>query len=97
MNYQELIDKIAESRNIMDTDAKKNVEGIFDTHKDEPGNDIGVSIPEFGTYTTMEKDSSIVYSPHHKKYMIIPPQWVVDFTPSFSLKNNLKLQEPGDE
>lgn len=97
MTYQELIDNIPESRNIPNTDAKKNVQGIFDTLKDETGNDIGVSIPEIGTFTTIEKDLIKVYSYRHKKYMIIPPKRAVDFTSSFSLKNNLKLREPGDE
>ncbi|CAN5202554.1 hypothetical protein BH23BAC3_BH23BAC3_16240 [soil metagenome] len=97
MTYQELIDKIAESRNIPKTEAREVLEGIFDTLTDELRNGVGVSIPKFGTFKTRKRDSRKVYSPHHKKYMIVPPKRVVDFTPSSSLKDNLKYQEPDDE
>lgn len=97
MTYQNLIDKLAESRNIPKTEAKVVLEGIFDTLKVELGNGVGVSIPKFGTFKTRKKESRKVFSPHHKKHMIVPPKRVVDFTPSASLKNNLKHQEPGDE
>ena len=64
---------------------------------DELENDIGVSIPGLGTFKTKTREERKVYSPHHESYMMIPPKRVVDFTPSSSLKDNLKFVETGDE
>lgn len=97
MTYHELIAQVAESRDIPKTEAKNVMDGIFNTLKEELGKGVGVSIPELGTFKTKKRDSRRVYSPHHKKYMIIPPKQVVDFTPSVNLKDNLKFKEPEDE
>lgn len=97
MTYQELIDKLAESRDISKREAKEMAEGIFDTLKFELGKGVGVSIPQLGTFTVATKESRKVYSPHHKKYMIVPPKRVVDFTPSAGLKDKLKFLELNNE
>lgn len=97
MTYQELIDKIANSRDIPKTEAKEMVEGIFGTLKDELGRGIGVSVPGLGTFKAKTRESRKSYSPHHEKQMIIPPKRVVDFSPSANLKEKLKFTEPGDE
>jgi len=97
MTYQELIDKLAQSRNISKREAKEMVEGIFNTLKQELGTGVGVSIPNLGTFATKTKESRKVYSPHHKKYMIVPPRRVVDFSPSVGLKDKLKFLELNNE
>lgn len=97
MTYQELIDTLADSRDIPKTEAKEMVEGIFGTLKEELGRGRGVSVPGLGTFKTKTRESRKIYSPHHKKEMMIPPKRVVDFSPSVNLKEKLKFTEPGNE
>jgi len=94
MTYLELIDSIADSRDISKKEAKEIVEGIFGTLSDELSSGRGVSIPGLGTFTVKTKDARKSYSPHHEKYMMLPPKRVVEFSPSSGLKENLKFPEP---
>lgn len=97
MTYGQLIERIADEREISKTRAKMMLEGLFDTLAKSLSEGKGVSIPEIGTFKTKTRESRIIYSPHHNKKMIAPPKRVVDFTPSSRLKENLKFVEPGDE
>ncbi|REL37622.1 HU family DNA-binding protein [Rhodohalobacter sp. SW132] len=97
MTYRELIDTVADSRDISKKEAKEIIEGIFGTLTDELGNGRGVSIPGLGTFSVNTRDARKSYSPHHEKYMMLPPKRVVNFSPSAGLKETVKFPEPDDE
>jgi len=97
MTYKELIDRVAENRDIPKTQAREMVETIFDVLGDVLTNEKGVSIPGLGTFKTKTKEERKVYSPHHETFIMVPPKRVADFTPSSNLKDNLKFVEAGDE
>lgn len=97
MTYKELINRVAESRDIPKAQAKEFIESVFDVIGDVLENGNGVSVPDLGTFKTKTKDERKVYSPHHETFILAPPKRVVDFAPSSSLKDNLKFVEAGDE
>lgn len=97
MTYKQLINQIAEIRDIPKSQAKELLEGLFGTLYEELGKGRGVSIPELGTFNTKTRDSRKVYSPHHETFIMVPPKRVVEFTPSVNLKESLKFVETGDE
>lgn len=97
MTYKELIHNLAETRGIPKSQTKEILEAVFSVLQDELGDGRGVSIPDLGTFKTQTKESRKVYSPHHESYMMVPKKRVVDFSPSISLKENLKFVEPDDE
>lgn len=97
MTYKELIDRVAEIRDIPKNKARELINGVFDVLGDELANEKGVSIPGLGTFKTKTKEERKVYSPHHETYIMVPPKRVVDFKPASNLKDNLKFVESGDE
>jgi nucleoid DNA-binding protein len=97
MTYKDLIDRVSKERDITKKDAKEFIECIFDTLSDELADEKGVSIPGLGTFKTKTREERKAYSPHHETYILVPPKCVVDFTPSSTLKDNLKFVETGDE
>ncbi|WP_340104977.1 HU family DNA-binding protein [Rhodohalobacter sp. 8-1] len=97
MTYNELIDRVSESRDIPKSQAKEIIDSLFETLGQELERGSGVSIPGLGTFRTKTKEERKVYSPHHETYIMVPPKRVVDFTPSANLKENLKFVEAGNE
>lgn len=97
MTYRQLIDKLADVRDIPKSQARELLEGLFDTLHEELGNGKGVSIPDLGTFKTKTRESRKVFSPHHETFIMVPPKRVVDFSPSVNLKENLKFVEVGNE
>lgn len=97
MTYKDLIQALADSRDIPNTQAREILEAVFDVLQNELCDGKGVSIPDLGTFKTEVKESRKIYSPHHDSYMMVPQKRIVDFSPSTSLKENLKFVEPGNE
>lgn len=97
MTYKQLINQVAESRDIPKSQARELVDRLFETLDDELSNGRGVTIPGLGTFKTKTREERKQYSPHHDSYIMVPPKRVVDFTPSTNLKENLKFVETGDE
>lgn len=97
MTYKELIDRVSENRDIPKSQAREMIDSLFETIGEVLEDGSGVSIPELGTFRTKTKEERKVYSPHHETFIMVPPKRVVDFSPSASLKENLKFVETGDE
>lgn len=97
MKYSELIDQLAEAIDMPKNKTKSLLEETTSILTDELSSGKGVSIPKLGTLSVKVNDIKKVYSPHHKKYMMVPPKRVVEFSPSINLKDNLKFVRPEDE
>lgn len=97
MNYNELIDKLAESTGNSKERTKEILVDTFSVLAGQLGNGKGVSIPDLGTFTTKINDGKKVYNPHYDAYMNIPPKRVVDFSPAAGLKEEVKFLEQNNE
>lgn len=97
MNYKDLIDQLAEKTDQPKNRTKDFVEETFSALSDQLVKRNGVSIPNLGTFSIKVHDIRKIYSPHHKKFMMVPPKRVVEFSPSAVLKDELKFVEPDDE
>ncbi len=97
MKYNDLIDQLSEATDLPKNKTKSLVEKSMSVLQDQLNEGKGVTIPNLGTFSTKVKEIRKVYSPHHKKHMMVPPKRVVDFTPASGLKEKLKFVEPEDE
>ncbi|MEX0660994.1 MAG: HU family DNA-binding protein [Balneolaceae bacterium] len=97
MKYSELIDQLADAVDLPKNKTKSLLEETTSILSDELSSGKGVSIPNLGTLTVKVNDIKKVYSPHHKKYMMVPPKRVVEFSPSTNLKDKLKFVRSEDE
>ena len=97
MNYSDLIDQLAEATNSPKSQTKELIETAVSVLSDELGKGNGFSIPQLGTFTTKVNEVKKIYNPHYKKYMLVPPKRVVEFSPASGLKDNLKFVETDDE
>lgn len=97
MNYSELIDQLAEATDTPKSQTKELIENAISVLTDELGKGNGFSIPNLGTFTTKVNDVKKVYNPHYKKYLMVPPKRVVEFSPASGLKDNLKFVDTDNE
>ncbi|WP_069132638.1 HU family DNA-binding protein [Rhodohalobacter halophilus] len=97
MTYRELIDKLAKATGRSKTETKELLDDTVSTLSGQLSRGKGVSIPELGTFNTKVKEVQKVYNPHYKKYMLVPPKRVVEFSPSSVLKDELKFAGKDDE
>ena len=52
--------------------------------------DLGITIPGFGTFGVQTRQKRKSYNPYRKKFMIIPPRRIVTYHPCSAIKNELK-------
>lgn len=97
MTYRELIDKLAEASGRSKTQTKELLDDAVSVLSGQLSRGKGVTIPDLGTFNTKVKEVQKVYSPHYKKYMLVPPKRVVEFNPSSVLKDELKFVGKDDE
>ncbi len=97
MKYRELIDQLAKTSGKSKVQTKELLEVTTSVLSDHLSREKGVSIPDLGTFSTKVKDVQKAYSPHHKKYILVPPKRVVEFKPSSVLKDKLKYTGRDDE
>lgn len=97
MNYKDLIDQLAEKTGLPKSKTKERLEDVVSVLSEQLSDGKGVSIPDLGTFTAIEKKPKKVYNPHHKAYLITAPKRVVEFSPSAHLKKELKFTGGGNE
>lgn len=97
MNYKDLIDQLAEKTGLPKSQAKERLKDTVSVLSEQLNDGKGVSIPDLGTFSTIEKTPKKVYNPHHKAYIMTAPKRVVEFSPSAHLKKELKFTGGGNE
>lgn len=97
MTYRELIDQLADSSGKSKAQTKELLEDAISVLSSQLARGNGVTIPDLGTFGCKVKEVQKVYSPHYKKYMLVPPKRVVEFSPSSVLKDELKFVGKEDE
>jgi len=72
----------SETRELLKASSKVIHENIDD--------DLGVTIPGLGTFSTEVHKARKSYNPFHKKFMRLPPKRVVRYHPCSSMKKDIK-------
>ncbi len=52
--------------------------------------DIGITMPGLGTFSSYLKKKRKSFNPYHNKFMLLPPKRTIRFHPGSSIKNELK-------
>ena len=52
--------------------------------------DIGITIPDLGTFSAYFKGKRKFFNPYHNKFMLLPPKRIIRFHPGSSIKNEFK-------
>ena len=87
MNKKELIDVVAEKRELTKKEAEALVDTVFDTIIDSVLSGDKVLISGFGTFKAHQREERKGVSPKTKEAMIIPASKTVSFKPSNRLKD----------
>lgn len=97
MTNKEVVARLAGKFDLSKAEAKRTLDSALDSMSDTLSDGKGFSIPELGTFKTIEKEARKAYNPHYKQYMQIPKKRVVEFSPSSGLKEEMKDVEPDHE
>ncbi|MEX2602352.1 MAG: HU family DNA-binding protein [Balneolaceae bacterium] len=97
MTNKDLIDRLAESLDVTKTDVQNVLKGVVSEFTNHLEDGVGFSIPDLGTFKTRIKEVQKIYNPHYKKYMLVPPKRVVEFSPGKTLKEAVKFTENDHE
>lgn len=97
MNTSEVVEALSKSLEMSKAETRRLLDLALDICKENLAGGNGFSIPELGTFGTHTREERKSYNPHYKQYMMLPPKRVVDFTPSKSLKEEVKHLELSDE
>ena len=58
--------------------------------RDTLDEDIGITVPYLGTFSSYFRKERKSFNPYHKKFMLLPPKRIIRFHPGSSIKNELK-------
>ena len=90
MNTSELVKTLAENWDISQAEARRLLDTVVDTLKNQIAKGNSFTISELGTFSTHTRSERKSYNPYYEQYMMLPPKRVVDFSPSKGLKDDLK-------
>lgn len=97
MNTSEVVEALAENWDMSKAETRRLLDTIVQTLSDNLAGGNTFTLPEIGTFKTKTRDKRKSYNPHYEQYMKLPPKRVVDYTPSKSLKEDLKQVEADNE
>ncbi|MCD7810214.1 MAG: HU family DNA-binding protein [Erysipelotrichaceae bacterium] len=87
MNKKELIDTVAQKKDLTKKEAESLVDAVFDTMTESLLSGDKVLISGFGTFKVNDRKARKGVSPKTKEPMIIPASRTVSFKPSNRLKD----------
>lgn len=93
MTQVELIRNLASRLGITQVETKRLLKSSVKIIKETLDQDITISIPDLGTFTTVKTKGRKSFNPFHKKYFLLPPKRIIRFRPSSSIKNALKTKQ----
>ncbi len=97
MNTSDLVAKLADNWDMSKAETRRLLDTIVETFSDSLANGKTFTIPELGTFGSSTRDERESYNPHYEQYMKLPPKRTVDYSPSKSLKEDLKQLGANDE
>lgn len=97
MNTSDVVTELSENWDMTKTETRELLDTIVQTFNDNIAGGDAFTISELGTFGTHTREERESYNPHYEQYMKLPPKRVVDFSPSKTLKEDLKQVELNDE
>lgn len=97
MTTSEVVAALANNWDMSKAETRRLLDIILQTFNDNLAQGKSFTVPELGTFGTHTREERRSYNPHYEQYMMLPPKRVVDFTPSKSLKEDVKHLELNDE
>lgn len=93
MTQVELIRNLASRLGITQVETKRLLKSSVKVIKETLDQDITISIPDLGTFSTVKTKGRKSFNPFHKQYFLLPPKRIIRFRPSSSIKNALKTKQ----
>ncbi|MBN1650866.1 MAG: HU family DNA-binding protein [Bacteroidales bacterium] len=90
MNQNEFIKNLAVRLNLTQAETKKLLKSAIDTLTEVLDQDITVTLPGLGTFNTATTKRRKSFSPHHDQMLMLPPKRTLRYSPSSTIKNELK-------
>lgn len=90
MNTSDLVAKLADNWDMSKAETRRLLDTIVQTFSKNLASGNSFTIPGLGTFGSNTRDERESYNPHYEQYMKLPPKRTVEFSPSKSLKEDLK-------
>ncbi|MDZ7682002.1 MAG: HU family DNA-binding protein [Fodinibius sp.] len=97
MNTGDLVARLAENWDMSKAETRRLLDNIVQTFSNNLAQGKSFTIPDLGTFGNKKREEHTSYNPHYEQYMKLPPKRMVEFSPSKSLKEDLKKLEQDDE
>jgi DNA-binding protein HU-beta len=93
MTQVELIRNLASRLGITQVETKRLLKSSIKVIEETLDQDIPITIPNLGTFSTLRTKRRKSYNPYHKNYFLLPPKRSIRFRPSSSIKNALRTKQ----
>lgn len=90
MNQNEFIKNLALRLDLTQAETKKTLKSAIDMLTEVLDQDIPVTLPGLGTFSTAATRKRKSFSPHHDQMLMLPPKRTLRFRASSTIKNELK-------
>lgn len=90
MNTADLLQSVSEKSELSKADTKELYEIFTDIMYSKFSDEIGMVIPQFGTFKIKEKNSRRSFNPATKEYVQLPKKLLLSFTPAAQMKEDLR-------
>lgn len=94
MTQADLIKRLALSLGITQVEVKRLLKSSTKIITETLDQDIGISIPKLGTFSTETFHRRKSFSPFHKQFVLLAPKRTIKFNPSVAIKKELKSVKP---
>lgn len=94
MTQADLIKRLALSLGITQVETKRLLKSSTKIITETLDQDISISIPKLGTFSTEAFQRRKSFSPFHKQFVLLPPKRTIKFNPSTAIKKELKSVKP---
>lgn len=93
MNTAEVVKILSARTGKPQVEVRRLLKSVTNAFKHFLSQNVGLSIPKFGTFEAEEKAARKAYNPGLKKRVILPPKIVLAFRPSKSLKDKVNSEK----
>lgn len=97
MNTKEVVDMLAERREMSKAEARRLLDTVVAVFKRNLTDGNPFTVPGLGTFEVETRESRRSYNPHYGTYVELPPKRKVTFRPAKALKEKTKHPGEGNE
>lgn len=93
MNTAEVVKILSARTGKPQVEVRRLLKSVTNAFRHFLSQNVGLSIPKFGTFEAQEKEARNAYNPGLKKKVIIPPKIALAFKPSQVLKDKINSEK----